>query len=133
MEFYLFLTLSIDGKFIFPARTFLCSMRHILIPSMFSRSSCCLGILAEARAGPERTFKSFFRREPRDQSLRDWKRQWSSSTRDMENDASNYNYLDDHHPLTLTSLTEGMNVAMENANDHSFVNQGLSQNVLEKL
>ncbi|XP_064939661.1 uncharacterized protein LOC135584454 isoform X1 [Musa acuminata AAA Group] len=81
---------------------------------------CCLGIQAETRSNSERTLMSSFWR---DQSSRCWIRQWSSSSREMENDFGNFNSLDAHRPLCLTSVSKDMKVPLENKNNHPFINQ----------
>lgn len=96
----------------------------------FVQSSCCLGIQAETRSNSERTLMSSFWR---DQSSRCWIRQWSSSSREMENDFGNFNSLDAHRPLCLTSVSKDMKVPLENKNNHPFINQGLSQNGIENF
>ncbi|XP_042444889.1 uncharacterized protein LOC122029825 isoform X1 [Zingiber officinale] len=87
----------------------------------FHGNSCCLGLLAETRSSSERTLKSPLKR---DQSLIGWGSQWSSSSREMENNVNNISLLDTHHPSTPISACKDIKAAVINTNNHSFVNQG---------
>ncbi|XP_074585952.1 uncharacterized protein LOC141841669 isoform X2 [Curcuma longa] len=87
----------------------------------FVQSSCCLGLLGDARSSLERTLKSPFKR---DQPSRGWRRHSSSSLIDMENDVNSLSLLDAHQPLSLTSVCEDTKVAVENTKNDSVVNQG---------
>ncbi|XP_042442989.1 uncharacterized protein LOC122028032 isoform X2 [Zingiber officinale] len=85
------------------------------------KNSCCLGLLAETRSSSERTLKSPLKR---DQSLIGWGSQWSSSSREMENNVNNISLLDTHRPSTPISACKDIKAAVINTNNHSFVNQG---------
>ncbi|XP_042442990.1 uncharacterized protein LOC122028032 isoform X3 [Zingiber officinale] len=87
----------------------------------FHGNSCCLGLLAETRSSSERTLKSPLKR---DQSLIGWGSQWSSSSREMENNVNNISLLDTHRPSTPISACKDIKAAVINTNNHSFVNQG---------
>lgn len=101
---------------------------HNLFFFKFVQSSCCLGHLAETRSSSERTLKSPLKR---DQSLIGWKSQWSSSSREMENNVNNISLLDTHHPSTPISACKDIKAAVINTNNHSFVNQGQYKICLE--
>ncbi|XP_042442988.1 uncharacterized protein LOC122028032 isoform X1 [Zingiber officinale] len=91
--------------------------KHLLLAFM----GCCLGLLAETRSSSERTLKSPLKR---DQSLIGWGSQWSSSSREMENNVNNISLLDTHRPSTPISACKDIKAAVINTNNHSFVNQG---------